>query len=297
MDGSRRKAPRRGPFPTSVNQSRVWLITGCSRGLGHALASAALARGDRVIATARNPADLAALAAAHPDTCRALALDVTQPDQVTASVTAAREAFKGIDVVVNNAGVGLIGALEETDETEIARCFEVNFLGALRVTRAVLPHFRTRRGGHAVFISAAAAIANYPGFGIYGAAKRALEGAAEALAQEGRPFGLRVTLVQPGPFRTSFIGTSLAQVTSPLPDYDATRGKFARTLAAMDGRQPGDPARAAAAILAAVDAERPPLRLVLGAYATDKARRTLSAAQRELEAWTPVAAATEFPTP
>lgn len=279
-----------------MNPSRVWLITGCSRGLGHSLTAAALARGDRVVATARNPADLTALTSAHPDTCRALTLDVSQPAQVTTAVTAAQAAFGGLDVLVNNAGVGLLGAIEETDETEIARCFEVNFLGALRVTRAVLPHFRARRGGQVVFLSAAAAIANYPGFGIYGAAKRALEGAAESLAQEGRPFGVRVTLVQPGPFRTGFIGASLAHVAAPLPDYDATRGKFARTLAAMDGRQPGDPARAAAAILAAVDAERPPLRLVLGAYATDKTRRTLTAAQRELEAWTPVAAATEFPT-
>jgi len=274
--------------------SPVWFITGCSSGLGLALATAALARGDRVVATARDPGRLQALGQAHPATCQTLALDVTRPDQVEAAIPAALAAFGRIDVLVNNAGVGLVGAIEETTDADIARVFEVNFLGALRVTRAWLPQFRAQRDGHVVFLSAAAAIANYPGFGIYGAAKRALEGAAESLAQEGRPFGLRVSIVQPGPFRTDFIGRSLAHVAAPLADYDATRGKFARYLASVHGQQPGDPARAAAAIIAAVLADRPPLRLVLGAYATDKARRTLSAAQRELEAWAPVAAATEF---
>ncbi|MDQ5980629.1 MAG: hypothetical protein QG602_3606 [Verrucomicrobiota bacterium] len=278
-----------------MNTPTVWFITGCSRGLGHALAAAALARGDRVVATARNPAHLAALAAAHPDSCHALELDVTRPEQVGTAAAAALAAFGGIDVLVNNAGAGLVGAIEETTETEIARCLDVNFLGALRVTRALLPHFRARQGGHVIFLSAAAAIANYPGFGIYGAAKRAIEGAAESLAQEARPFGLRVTLVQPGPFRTDFIGRSLAHAAAPLPAYEATRGKFARFLATAHGQQPGDPARAAAAILAAVDAERPPLRLVLGAYAHDKTRRTFAAAQRELDTWAPATAATEFP--
>jgi NAD(P)-dependent dehydrogenase (short-subunit alcohol dehydrogenase family) len=277
-----------------MTSHRVWFITGCSGGLGRALAAAALAGGDRVVVSARDPQSLSALVEAHPDTCRALPLDVTQPAQVAAAASAALAAFGGIDVLVNNAGTGLVGAIEETSEDETARIFDVNFLGALRVTRAFLPHFRARRGGHVVFLSAAAAIANYPGFGLYGAAKRALEGAAESLAQEARPFGLKVTIVQPGPFRTDFIGRSLAHAAAPLTDYDATRGKFARYLAAVNGQQPGDPARAAAAILAAVAAERPPLRLVLGAYANDKARRTLTAAQRELDAWSPIAAATEY---
>lgn len=279
------------------SSSPVWFITGCSSGLGHALAAAALARGDRVVATARKTTDLAALAAAHPDTCLPFGLDVTRSAEVETAVAAALDVFGGIDVLVNNAGCGLVGAIEETSEAEMARIFEVNFLGALRVTRALLPHFRARRGGHVFFLSAAAAIVNYPGFGIYGAAKRALEGAAESLAQESRPFGLKVTIVQPGPFRTDFIGRSLAQVAAPLADYDATRGKFARYLATAHGQQPGDPARASAAIMAAFAAERPPLRLVLGAYANDKTRRTLTAAQRELDFWAPTAADTEFPKP
>ena len=282
---------------TTPSSPPVWFITGCSSGLGRALAAAALTRGDRVVATARDPAGLADLAAAHPETCRVVTLDVTQPSQVEAAVSDGLAAFGRVDVLVNNAGCGLVGAIEETNEAEIARIFEVNFLGALRVTRAWLPHFRTRSAGHVFFLSAAAAIANYPGFGIYGAAKRALEGAAESLAQESRPFGLKVTLVQPGPFRTDFIGRSLTHAAAPLADYDPTRGKFARFLAAAHGKQPGDPARAAAAIFAAFAADRPPLRLVLGAYANDKTRRTLAAAQQALDAWAPVAAATDFPSP
>lgn len=280
----------------STSSTPVWFITGCSSGFGRALAVAALARGDRVFATARNPDSLADLAAANPETLRTAALDVTQSAQVDAAVATAVAAFGRIDVVVNNAGAGFVGAIEETSEAEIARSFEVNFLGALRVTRAVLPTLRGQKSGHFVFISAAAAIANYAGFGIYGAAKRALEGAAESLAQEVRPHGLKVTIVQPGPFRTDFIGRSLTRAAAPLPDYEATAGKFGRYLASVDGKQPGDPARAAAAIIAAVTSERPPLRLVLGAYATDKVRRTFTAAQRELETWAPTAGATEFPS-
>jgi NAD(P)-dependent dehydrogenase (short-subunit alcohol dehydrogenase family) len=274
--------------------SLVWLITGCSSGLGRALASAALARGDRVAATARQPAALAELAAAYPDTCRTFALDVTDPAQVNAAVADTLATFGRLDVLVNNAGYGLVGALEECSEAQIARNFEVNCFGALRVIRAALPQFRAQKGGHVICISAAAAIANYAGFSVYGAAKRALEGAAEALALEGRTFGLKVTLVQPGPFRTDFIARSLDRAATPLPDYEATSGKFARFLGTMDGKQPGDPARAAAAIIATVTADRPPLRLVLGPYATDKVRRTLTASQRELDAWAPVGGPTDF---
>ena len=265
----------------------VWFITGCSSGLGRALAVAALARGDRVVATAREVAALGPLAAEHPEHCRTFALDVTDAQAITAAVAGAMEAFGRIDVLVSNAGCGLVGALEECSEEELARTFEVNFFGALRVIRATLPHFRAQRGGQVVAISAAAAIANYPGFSAYGAAKRALEGALESLAQEGRPFGLKVTLVQPGPFRTDFVGRSLARAATTLPDYEASSGKFGRFLAT----------RAAAAILATVDAERPPLRLVLGPYAQDKAKRTLAAAQRELETWTEAGRATDFQSP
>ncbi|MBL9189464.1 MAG: SDR family NAD(P)-dependent oxidoreductase [Opitutaceae bacterium] len=272
----------------------VWFITGCSSGLGRALALHVLGRGHRLVATARNPDTLYDLVAQGAGQCRALTLDVTQPDHVTSAIASAVAAFGRIDVVVNNAGCGLAGALEELDEDQIQRCFETNFFGAMRLTRAALPILRAQRRGHFVMISAAAAIANYPGFSIYGAAKWALEGMAEALAAEVRPLGLGVTIVQPGPFRTAFVSRSLERGSERLPDYDGTSGRFLRLIESMEGRQPGDPAKAAEAIVAAVEAEQPPLRLVLGKYANDKARRKLAAMARELDTWAAPGIATDF---
>ncbi|MCX6951822.1 MAG: SDR family NAD(P)-dependent oxidoreductase [Verrucomicrobia bacterium] len=197
-------------------------------------------------------------------------------------------------MVVNNAGYGLIGALEECDDEQIARNFETNFFGALRVIRAALPILRAQRRGNFVNISAAAVIANYPGFSIYGATKWALEGASEALAAEVRPLGLKVTIVQPGPFRTEFVSRSLERATGHVPDYDVSSGKFRRLLETMSGRQPGDPIKAADAIIDAVASENPPLRLVLGKYANDKARRKLASAARELDAGGAAGLATDF---
>ncbi len=277
-----------------VKDTPVWLITGCSSGLGRALATRVLARGHRLIATARQPETLTELVAAYPDQCRACALDVADAAQVAPVVAQAAEVFGRLDVVVNNAGYGLVGALEEYDEAQIARNFETNFFGALRVIRAALPILRAQRRGHFVNISAAAVIANYPGFSIYGATKWALEGVSESLAAEVRPLGLRVTIVQPGPFRTDFIARSLERARGHLPDYEQSSGKFQRFLETMNGRQPGDPNKAADAIIAAVASENPPLRLVLGKYAIDKARRKLAAAARELDAGSAAGLATDF---
>lgn len=274
--------------------SPVWFITGCSSGLGRALAAHVLKRGQRVVATARQPEELEELVERYPDQCRALAFDVADPAQAARVVPEAAGIFGRLDVVVNNAGFGLVGALEELGDAQITRNFETNFFGAVRVMRAALPILRAQRRGHFVNISAAAAIANYAGFSIYGATKWALEGASEALAAEVRPLGLKVTLVQPGPFRTEFISRSLERAESNLADYDATSGKFIRFMDTMSGRQPGDPDLAAAAIMAAVESEHPPLRLVLGKYATDKARRKLVTASRELDAWAEIGAATDF---
>lgn len=223
-----------------------------------------------------------------------LALDVTDAAQVGPVVAQAAAAFGRIDVVVNNAGYGVIGALEELGDEQIARNFETNFFGAVRVIRAALPILRAQRRGHFVNISAAAAIANYPGFSIYGATKWALEGMSESLAAEVRPFGLKVTIVQPGPFRTEFVARSLERAAERIADYDPSSGKFLRLIETMNGQQPGDPDKAADAIIAAVAAPNPPLRLVLGKYAQDKARRKLSAATRELDASIALAPATEF---
>ncbi len=278
--------------------SPVWLITGCSSGLGQALAAAVLARSQRVVATVRNPDALRELAAQFPETCRVLALDVTNSSQVKSVVAQAADAFGRLDVVVNNAGYGLVGAFEELGEEQIARNFNTNFFGALDVIRAALPILRAQGSGHIVNISAAAVISNYAGFSIYGATKWALEGVSESLAAELKPLGIKVTMVQPGPFRTDFIARSLDRAENHIADYDRTSGKFARFLDTMAGKQPGDPAKAAEAIIAAVESNTPPLRLVLGKYANDKTRKKLADAERERAAWEHVGLPTDFaPTP
>lgn len=274
-------------------QTPVWFITGCSTGLGRSLAQAVLRHGYRLIATARHIDAIEDLVASHPESVRAFALDVTDAGEVAGVVARAAAAFGRLDVVVNNAGYGLVGSLEDVSEDQIIRNFQANFFGALHVIRSALPILRGQRSGHFVTISAAAVIGNYPGFSIYGASKWALEGACESLAAEVKPLGIRVTVVQPGPFRTQFISRSLERVPTVTADYDATSGKFLRFLESMDGKQPGDPDKAAEAIVAAVDSANPPMRLVLGKYAVEKARRKLVAAARELENWSAVGLATD----
>ena len=277
-----------------TTSSRAWLITGCSSGLGLALAETVLARGQQVVATARNPSILNDLVGRYPETCRALTLDVTDSSQVRTVVTQAVEAFGRLDVVVNNAGYGLVGAFEELGTQQITRNFETNFFGALEVIRAALPVLRAQGSGHIVNISAAAAISNYAGFSIYGATKWALEGVSESLAAELKPLGIKVTVVQPGPFRTDFIARSLEHAESHIADYDRTSGKFLRFLETMDGKQPGDPAKAAEAIIAAAESDAPPLRLVLGKYANEKARKKHADAERERAAWECAGLQTDF---
>ncbi len=278
------------------SSSRVWLITGCSSGLGQALAHHALRQGDRVVATARDVSSLADLCTEPPESTLALELDITVPEQIEVAVEQARQRFGRIDVLVNNAGSGLLAALEEATADELAAMLAVNFTGPIRLIQRVLPAMRPQRSGLIINISAAAAIANYPGFAFYGAAKSALECASEALVAELAPFGVRVMIVQPGPFRTAFIGRSLAHATAPMPEYDATRGRFGKMLATMDGRQSGDPAKAAAAIYSAATSEKPPIRLTLGKYAHDKQRRQWASANAELATWEPVALPTDFST-
>jgi NAD(P)-dependent dehydrogenase (short-subunit alcohol dehydrogenase family) len=265
--------------------NKVWFITGCSSGFGRELALAALNNGDKVIATARKVEGLSGLVEQFPDTCRAMEFDVTDFFNAAVVFENAVAAFGQVDVLVNNAGYGLIGSIEESSKEQIDRNFAVNFFGPLELIRVALPHFRAHKSGHVVNISAAAVISNYAGFGIYGAAKSALESLSEALALEGRGFGLKVTLVQPGPFRTDFIARSLEKVESEISEYAGTAGKFGKLIESMDGRQPGDPARAAQAILQAVAAERPPLRLVLGKYAIEKSRRDRNNREAELREW------------
>lgn len=274
---------------------RIWLVTGSATGFGRALVEQIIAVGDRVIATARRPETLADLESRAPDSVRRFALDVTQPAQIRAVVAEAAQVWGRLDVVVNNAGCGLLGALEECSDEQIERSFATNLLGPVHVMRAALPIFRAQRSGHFLNVSAAAAIANYPGFAIYGGAKWGLEGVSEALRAETLPLGIKVTLVEPGPFRTDFLARSLDRAAQPLPDYAGTSGKFGALLERVNGRQPGDPARAAHELVKLVQSGRAPLRLVLGKYAVEKTRRALKVRADELTEWEAVALAADFP--
>lgn len=266
------------------DSSHVWFITGCSSGFGHALAEAALLAGDLVIATARNRADLEMLEHVGAGRCQIMALDVTQPEQVKAVIREAQAVWGRLDVVVNNAGYGLIGAIEECSEEQVRRNFETNFFGPLHVIQAVAPILREQKRGHIINISAAAAIANYPGFGIYGAAKAALEAMSESLRLELAAYGVKITLVQPGPFRTRFIGKGMERTTLS-EAYAGSAGKFATYLEKVDGKQPGDPERAATLIVKMVHAGQAPFRLPLGKYAVKKVQDTAAARMRELDTW------------
>jgi len=276
--------------PDDPAPSKVWLITGCSSGFGHHIALAAAHSGARVLATARNPDALAELCAAHPGRIFPFALDVTDAAACTAVTNAAIEHFGGLDVVVANAGYGLLGSFQDTPESRFRACFETNFFGTANTFRAAIPHLAMQRSGHLIANSAAAAITNYPGFSAYGAAKYAVEGLCESLAAELKPLGVRVTILQPGPFRTNFVSRSLHRDTTANPDYAATVGRFGDMLAKLDGTQPGDPAKAAAAIVLMTQNTRPPMRMTLGKYAADKAKRMVAARTAELGVWgeTPV---------
>lgn len=273
----------------------VWFLTGASSGLGRALAEAVLDAGHHLVATARQPTSLADLAALHPARCELLTLDVTDPVQIRQTLAEATRRWGRLDVVVNNAGCGLLGAVEESGDDEIQRTFATNLFGPIQITRAALPVLRAQGSGHFVFISAAAAISNYPGFGIYGAAKAALDALAESLRAETTPLGLRVTVVHPGPFRTDFIRRSLHRTTHTLPAYTPTVGKFAETLARLDGRQSGDPTRAAHLLVHLVSSGQAPFHLPLGRYTIEKLKRRAAATAQSAAHWETAACQSDHP--
>ncbi len=270
-----------------------WMITGCSSGFGHRLADAAARRGDLVLATARDPASLEELEAAHEGRVMAAALDVTRPETAEAAVRIAETSFGGLDVLVNNAGFGLFGALEEGTPEEYRPMFEVNVFGLIETTRAALPLLR-RNGGTIVNFSSGAGIAGSAGSAYYNATKFAVEGVSEALAEELKPFGIRVIIVEPGPFRTDFLGRSISVAQREMPEYSETAGLRRRYRDSNDGRQAGDPAKAVEVILQAIDSDAPPLHLPLGPVAIQTAERKLSGFQRDLDQWRKISIATDF---
>jgi NAD(P)-dependent dehydrogenase (short-subunit alcohol dehydrogenase family) len=278
---------------TNSDESRVWFITGASSGFGRALAEHAVARGDRVVATARNIDSLADLVASAPARVHAVRLDVTRSGAIDAVLESAILRFGAIDVLVNNAGFGIVGAVEETSDTELRAAFDTMFFGAVALTRAVLPHMRTRRTGTIVQITSMGGLISPPGFGAYCAAKHALEAVSEALAIEVAPLGIHVLVVEPGAFRTQLFGSGYRSMPA-IADYAPTVGPTRSLGRQLHGAQVGDPAKAAQAIFNAVIAGAPTLRLPLGADAIEAIRAKLARVAADLDRNEGVARATTF---
>jgi NAD(P)-dependent dehydrogenase (short-subunit alcohol dehydrogenase family) len=273
--------------------AKTWFITGTSSGFGRAFAEHALAQGYNVVATARQVYTLEALANSAPDRVMAVPLDVTRPDDAAAAIIAAVARFGRIDVLINNAGYGVVGAFEETPDAEFRALMETNFFGAMHVTRAALPTLRAQRGGAIVNISSLGGQLSFAGFSAYSATKFAIEGASEALAQEVAPFGIKVLIVEPGQFRTSLAGQAMRHmpVMSAYGDIVGGTRLFARE---MNGTQSGDPRKAAAAIEAALNAPDTPLRLQLGADAVAAIRGHSEALLKDLATWEARTGNTDF---
>lgn len=273
---------------------KVWFITGASRGFGLEVARAALVRGDAVVATARTPASIAAALGVH-ERLLSVALDVTDAAQAAAAAEAAVARFGRIDVLLNNAGYGLLGAVEEASAAEVERQFATNVFGLLGVTRAVLPQMRRQRSGHVINISSVGGYASYPGWGIYCATKFAVEALTESLAAELAPLGVHATVVEPGFFRTDFLdASSLSSTGRQIPEYAATVGEMRRLMAGANHQQPGDPKKLAAALLTLADSARPPLRLPLGSDTVAKIAEKNRQVEAELEAWKALALSTDY---
>jgi NAD(P)-dependent dehydrogenase (short-subunit alcohol dehydrogenase family) len=279
---------------TRAVPGRVWLITGASSGFGRAIAEAALAAGDTVVAAARRPAVLDDLVAAHPDRVVAVQLDITDAARAAAVVADVVLWYGRIDVLVNNAGRGAVGAVEETSDRELRDLMELHFFGPAALTRAVLPHMRRQGSGAVVQMSSMGGRFSFPGVSAYSATKFALEGLSEALAKEVAGFGITVLIVEPGAFRTGFANPEALHLSSPIPAYDDVIGGFRTGLPESDGNQPGDPTKAAAAILRALAADHPPLRLALGNDAADAIAAHLDDAGAEFRAWEPVTRGTDL---
>ncbi|HEY4651857.1 MAG TPA: oxidoreductase [Pontibacter sp.] len=276
--------------------NKVWFITGVSGGFGRVLAEQAAQRGDKVIGTVRQQQQLEAFNAISPGNTFAYLMDVTNADGVYATIAAAIQHLGRIDVLVNNAGYGFLGATEEATMADFREAMETNFFGALQVTRAVLPYMRQQGSGHIVQMSSAAGFRSTQGFGVYNASKFALEGMSEALALEVKPLGIHVTIVEPGPFRTNFAGSSIKSAKLEMPEYEQTARVFKNTIQGYAGQQEGDPEKAAQVILQVVDAANPPLRLPLGSTAIMAVRKKLEQVEHDIQAWETIAANTSFTT-
>jgi len=273
----------------------VCFITGCSTGFGRELAKLVLDRGWRAVVTARDASRVQDLLSGREDRALALSLDVTDAGQIAVSVKAAEERFGAIDVLVNNAGYGYQTTIEEGDDAEIRAMFEANVFGLAAMTRAVLPGMRARKRGHIVNISSVAGFVGFPGSGYYAATKHAVEGLSDALVREVEPLGIKVLCVEPGPFRTDWAGRSLKQTPSRIADYADTAASRMQATSGISGKQPGDPVRACAAIIKAVESQNPPRHLVLGAFGVEAVRSKLAGVIEEIDAWKETSLGADFP--
>lgn len=275
--------------------NKVWLITGCSTGFGRALAKEVLAKGYSAAVAARNTNDVQDIIEGYPATAIAVKLDVTVPEQIKSAVKATIEQFGQIDVLVNNAGIGYFAAIEESEEAEIRRMFEINFFGLAKMTQEVLPHMRKQKSGHILNITSIGGLRSFPGVGFYNATKYAVDGLSEALYKEVAPLGIKVTIVAPSGFRTDWAGRSAKDTTIKIDDYASTAGKNVGDIRGYSGNQPGDPVRAALAMIQVTETETPPLRLLLGAAALKGARAKLDELKHDIEGWAAVTEAADFP--
>ncbi|MBN8233446.1 SDR family NAD(P)-dependent oxidoreductase [Corallococcus macrosporus] len=278
----------------SPETSRVWLITGSSRGLGRGFAEAVLAAGHRLVATARKPEQLASLVERYGDRVRAVALDVTNPEQARAAVRVAVEAFGRLDVVVNNAGYGSLAPIEQVTDEDFRSQLDTNLFGVMNVTRAALPVLREQRSGHVIQVSSIGGRLSTPGLGAYQAAKWAVGGFSEVLAKETAPFGVKVTVLEPGGFRTDWAGASMT-IPDFLPEYAPTVGVVAQHMRARTGKEPGDPDRAARVLLQVAAMASPPLHLVLGSDAFELSQEKLDALKAQDQKWKDLSLSTDFP--
>jgi NADP-dependent 3-hydroxy acid dehydrogenase YdfG len=278
------------------NGKPVWFITGCSTGFGRELAKHTLGLGYPTVVSARKVEAVQDLVAGNEEHSLSLALDVTKADQIETAVKAAEKKFGHIDVLVNNAGIGYFGSFEESELEEVHNMFDINVWGLVSMTRAVLPGMRKRKTGTIVNISSIGGIAAFPALSFYNATKFAVEAISESLSQEVAPLGLKVLLIEPGPFRTDWAGRSANEAPNLISDYHQTAGARKSTIRSYSGNQPGDPVRAAKAIVEAVEAKQPPLRLLLGNMALKVASDKIDSLKKDFDAWKELSAGADFPS-
>lgn len=294
QDGSGERAGARGEGGSEGGAALVWLVTGCSTGIGREIARAALEAGDRVAVTARRPESVQDLVTAYPDRAVALALDVTRPDQVEAAVADAEAALGPIDVLVNNAGYGYVSSVEEGVDADVRRMFDTNFFGALAMIKAVLPSMRARRAGYIVNVSSITGMVSNLGNVYYSTSKFALESLTEGLRKELAPFGIRVSAIEPGVFRTDWSSRSMQESPETIPDYADTIGQRRQLLRTVSGKEPGDPRKIGDALVMLSRLEDPPLRLLLGKDALAAVRQKLAEMQASMDEWEHVTVSTDF---